>query len=151
MEYGLDVINDFPTAAKDFALLPSRCPPEFAEPGGREFLQQWRCEQRTPEPTQFSQGVVGRVGVQHAGSDCRALSTSIPSLAVEWDFQGTTPAPLVTFDEHVLTATVGINFSYLQRYQANISYTSHYALGGSAAQSVNLDRDYVALSASYRF
>jgi hypothetical protein len=32
-------------------------------------------------------------------------------VAVEWDFQGTTPAPLLTFDQHLLTVTTGISLA----------------------------------------
>jgi hypothetical protein len=39
----------------------------------------------------------------------------------------------------------------VERWQGNIGYTSHFGLGGSAKSSVNLDRDYVAASISYRF
>ena len=101
-------------------------------------------------PTEVSQGIVGR-----AAFDMPALMFGVvdvnPSLALEWDFQGTTPSPLVTFDEHLLTMTVGINFSYLQRWQAKLVYTCHYGLGGNPQESVNLDRDYVSIPASYRF
>jgi hypothetical protein len=147
MEYGLDVINDFPTAANTpyYRALSTYS----LNQGDANFFNNGVVNSNG-EPTQFSQGVVGRVGFNMPDLIAGIIDVN-PSLAVEWDFQGTSPAPLLTFDEHLVTATVGINFSYLQKWQANIAYTSHYGLGGSAVQSVNLDRDYVSLSASYRF
>jgi Protein of unknown function (DUF1302) len=146
-EYGMDVINDFPS--------PSITP--FYRPlslnslnaGDAAFFSNGVVTGYA-QPTQVSEGVVTRAAFSMPAVIGGVVDVN-PSLAVEWDFQGTTPAPLSTFDDHLLTVTVGINFSYLQRWNANIGYTSHYGLGGSARESVNLDRDYVACSVSYRF
>ncbi len=147
MEYGLDVVNNFPKAS-DFT---------FYEPLSVNALNQGDANFFTNgvvdtkgAPTQFSQGLVARAAFSMPDLIAGKIDVN-PSVAVEYDFQGTTPAPLVTFAEHLLTTTVGINFSYLQRWQANITYTSHFGVGGSAASVVNLDRDYVAISGSYRF
>jgi hypothetical protein len=150
MEYGLDVVNDFPSLS-DYPFYQPLSVNVLNPNDAKFFLTDGKSIVNTEgAPTQFSQGVVGRAGFNMPDLIAGLVDVN-PSLAVEYDFQGTTPAPLVTFTEHLLTVTVGINFSYLQRWQANITYTSHYGLGGSAVSSVNLDRDYVALSGSYRF
>lgn len=147
VEYGMDVVNDYP----DPDVLPLFRPlsTNAYNAADAAFFTNGRVN-RNGMPTQFSQGIVGRANFSMPALLFHAIDVA-PSLAVEYDFQGTTPAPLATFDENVLTATVGVTFSYLQRWQANVSYTSRYGVGGNADYSAVLDRDYVSLSASYRF
>lgn len=145
-EYGMDVVNDFPAVSK-FPLYRPLSTNLYA-PGDAAFAGLAVNNQGIP--TQFSQGVVARAAFAMPNLIAGRVDVN-PAIAAEWDFQGTTPAPLLTFDAHLLTVTASVNFSYLQRWQANIAYTSHFGLGGSAAPSVNLDRDYVSASVSYRF
>jgi len=146
-EYGLDVVNDFPSPSVTPLYRPLSL--NALNAGDAAFFSNG-VVQSYAQPTQFSEGVVSRAAFNMPGLIAGVIDVN-PSLAAEWDFQGTTPAPLITFDEHLLTLTASLGFSYLQRWQATIAYTSHYGLGGSARESVNLDRDYVAASVSYRF
>jgi len=145
-EYGMEIVNNFP----DQATTPfyEQLSVNPLTPGDAAFYG--RALNNQGAATQISQGVVGKATFNMPDLIAGIIDVN-PSLALEYDFQGTTPAPLVTFNENLLTMTVGINFSYLQKWQANIVYTSHYGLGGSAESVVGLDRDYVAISGSYRF
>ncbi len=146
-EYGLDWINNFPKSSKAVLYRPLSL--NSLNAGDAAFFSNGIVDTQDA-PTQVSEGVVTRAAFNMPGLIAGTVDVS-PSVAVEWDFQGTTPAPLLTFDQHLLTVTTGINLAYLQRWQGNIGYTSHFGLGGSAKSSVNLDRDYVAASISYRF
>lgn len=147
LEYGIDIINNFPKPS----VLPLYKPLDVNALNAADaaFFTNGSVN-GFGQPTQVSQGVVGRTAFSMPSLIAGVIDVN-PSLALEWDFAGVTPAPLGTFEDHLLTMTVAVNFSYLQRWQAALAYTSHYGLGGSAASAVNLDRDYAAFSLSYRF
>ncbi|MDZ7791756.1 MAG: DUF1302 domain-containing protein [Xanthomonadales bacterium] len=71
-----------------------------------------------------------------------------PRLAFNHDVDGVTPGPGGNFIEGRKQVTVGVNFSYLSRWGAGLSYTSFFGAGNNNLLS---DRDFVAASLSYSF
>ena len=61
---------------------------------------------------------------------------------------GTAPTPIANYVEDRKTVTLSLKASYLNSWQASLSYTNYFS-GGSA----NLlgDRDFLALTANYSF
>ncbi|WP_376694950.1 DUF1302 domain-containing protein [Wenzhouxiangella sp. EGI_FJ10305] len=71
-----------------------------------------------------------------------------PRLAFNHDVDGVTPGPGGNFIEGRKQVTVGLNFSYLSRWQAGVSYTNFFGAGDNNLLG---DRDFVAASLSYSF
>jgi hypothetical protein len=148
LEYGMDIVNNMPSPSvtplynqqSTFAL--NKADANFFTNGVVDTAD---------HPSQFSQGIVAQTAFNMPALLFNRIDVR-PTIAVEWDFQGTTPAPLVTFVGHTIVTTAGINFSYLQRWNATIAYTGHFALSHDALVSApTLDRDYASASISYRF
>jgi hypothetical protein len=72
----------------------------------------------------------------------------LPRIGLAHDFRGTTPAPLSSFIEDRVTLNLGLRGEYLNRWNADLSYTTF-----SGAGSTNLlnDRDFMRLRVSYAF
>jgi len=71
-----------------------------------------------------------------------------PRLAFNHDVNGVAPSPGANFIEGRKQVTVGLNFSYLSRWQAGVSHTSFFGAGNNNMLS---DRDFIAASLSYSF
>lgn len=69
-----------------------------------------------------------------------------PFLQFQHDVSGSSPAPSGPFVEGRNVITIGLGASYLDRWQAEVSYTAH----AGSANSLS-DRDFVAMSLSYSF
>ncbi len=71
-----------------------------------------------------------------------------PQVAFSHDVNGTAPTPIANYVEDRKTVTLSLKASYLNSWQASLSYTNYFS-GGSA----NLlgDRDFLALTANYSF
>ncbi len=68
-----------------------------------------------------------------------------PSMAWSHDVHGTSPAP--NFIDNRMALSVGLQGSYLNKYQADVSYTSFFGADYNELQ----DRDFVSLSFSVAF
>ncbi|MCC6377316.1 MAG: DUF1302 domain-containing protein [Burkholderiales bacterium] len=70
-----------------------------------------------------------------------------PQIDVLYDMKGTSPNTL-PFVEGRLTVTPSLNFEYLNKWRASISYTS---FSGGSTNNLMADRDYLAVMFSYAF
>jgi len=71
-----------------------------------------------------------------------------PSIAFNHDVNGTSPAPISNFVEKRKAMTFGLGANYLNRWQANLSYTNNF---GGGKYNVLRDRDFVSATISYSF
>lgn len=71
-----------------------------------------------------------------------------PRIAFSHDVNGTAPSPIGNFVEDRKTVTISLTASYLNSWQARLSYTNSFS-GGSA--NLLSDRDFLALTANYSF
>lgn len=69
-----------------------------------------------------------------------------PRLVFSHDVEGYTPAPISNFMEGRMAGTVGVTFDYLQRWRADISYSSFF---GNEEQDPLSDRDFISAYISY--
>ena len=72
----------------------------------------------------------------------------LPRVAFAHDVNGTTPAPITNFVEDRKSLTVTLRATYLEDWQAELSYTNFF--GAGAFNLVN-DRDFVSTVVSYAF
>ena len=70
-----------------------------------------------------------------------------PQIDLLYDIQGTSPNT-IPFVEGRLAVTPSLNFEYLNKWRASISYT---AFGGGGTNNLMADRDYLAINVSYSF
>ena len=71
-----------------------------------------------------------------------------PRIAFNHDVQGTSPGPGGNFVEDRKTLTFGLGFNYLNKWAADISYTSYF---GGGRYNLLGDRDFLSASISYSF
>lgn len=71
-----------------------------------------------------------------------------PRLAFNHDVQGTTPGPGGNFVEDRKSVTIGLGATYLEKWGADISYTSYF---GAGIYNLIRDRDFVSLNIKYSF
>ncbi|WP_051340777.1 DUF1302 domain-containing protein [Azospirillum halopraeferens] len=71
-----------------------------------------------------------------------------PSISFAHDVNGTTPNPLGTFVEGRKAVTLALAATYLERYQAELAYTTYF---GAGEHNLLRDRDFVSLVAKYSF
>jgi len=69
-----------------------------------------------------------------------------PYLQFQHDVSGSSPAPFGPFVEGRKVMTLGIGANYLERWSADIGYTTH-----AGSHNPLADRDFVSLSFSYSF
>jgi hypothetical protein len=74
--------------------------------------------------------------------------TLLPSIAFNHDVQGTSPTPISNFVEGRKSVSLGVGANYLNRWQANIGYTTNF---GGGKYNLLRDRDFMSLSVSYSF
>ncbi|MGB5209522.1 MAG: DUF1302 domain-containing protein [Gammaproteobacteria bacterium] len=70
----------------------------------------------------------------------------LPRLLFTHDVQGYTPAPVSSFSEERKSFSVGLGFSYINRWEADLSYTSFF--DGEPGNQL-IDRDFVRLQVRY--
>jgi len=71
-----------------------------------------------------------------------------PRLAFNHDVQGTTPGPGGNFLEDRKSVTIGLGGVYLEKWGADISYTSYF---GAGIHNQIHDRDFVSVNFKYSF
>jgi hypothetical protein len=71
-----------------------------------------------------------------------------PRVLFTHDVQGVTPAPVSTFVEGRKSFTLGLGLGYINRFTANLSYTSFF---GAGDRNLLVDRDLVRFRVSYTF
>ncbi len=71
-----------------------------------------------------------------------------PRLAFNHDVNGVSPGPGGNFIEDRKQVTVGLGFSYLSTWNADLSYTNFF---GGGLNNLLSDRDFIAASVSYSF
>lgn len=71
-----------------------------------------------------------------------------PRLAFNHDVQGTTPGPGGNFIEDRKSVTIGVGGVYLEKWGADISYTSYF---GAGIHNLIHDRDFVSVNFKYSF
>ena len=70
------------------------------------------------------------------------------------DVEGTTPTPITNFVEDRKSITAGVNFVYLQSWQAEIYYTNYFGAtksGGLGDRNLLGDRDFIEMALKYSF
>ena len=93
--------------------------------------------------TDFSWGYRVRAGLEY--SDVFAGINLSPNIAWSHDVKGTSPAP--NFVDKRMALSVGVKASYLNIYQADLSYTSFFGADYNEQQ----DRDFISISFSVAF
>jgi hypothetical protein len=98
-------------------------------------------------PTDESAGMVllGRLQYDNIFGTPIAVA---PTIVVSHGLQGMSPSPIGQWRQGVGSAAVSLDFTYLSKWQAGISYRTYY---GDAVRTKNTDRDHVSLSLSYAF
>jgi hypothetical protein len=71
-----------------------------------------------------------------------------PAFAWSHDVEGTTPAPISNFVRGRKIMTIGLNFDYLNRMKAGLSYTMYF--DGGQYNAIH-DRDFLSFSTSMSF
>ncbi len=71
-----------------------------------------------------------------------------PRLGFNHDVNGTTPGPGGNFIEGRKSVTVGLGATYLEKWGADISYTSFF---GAGIRNLISDRDFVSINLKYSF
>jgi hypothetical protein len=71
-----------------------------------------------------------------------------PRLAFNHDVNGTTPGPGGNFIENRKSVTLGLGAVYLEKWGADLSYTSFF---GAGIHNLIGDRDYISLNIKYSF
>jgi len=71
-----------------------------------------------------------------------------PRLAFNHDVNGTTPGPGGNFIEDRKSVTIGLGAVYLEKWGADLSYTSFF---GAGIHNLIHDRDFVSLNIKYSF
>ncbi len=71
-----------------------------------------------------------------------------PSLGLAYDLVGNTPLPLGNFVEGRRTLTLGLEFSYQNKWTLDLRYVNY---SGAGAQNLLRDRDYVSTTLKYSF
>ncbi len=74
--------------------------------------------------------------------------TLSPTVALSHDVNGITPGAGANFVEGRKALTIGLKANYLQRWQANVSYTNYF--GREHLNPIN-DRDFVTFNIKYFF
>jgi hypothetical protein len=74
--------------------------------------------------------------------------TLVPRVLLTHDVGGYTPAPVSTFVEGRKSFTAGLGLVYINRWTANLSYTSFF---GAGSRNLVRDRDLVRFRVSYTF
>jgi len=71
-----------------------------------------------------------------------------PRLAFNHDVNGTTPGPGGNFIEGRKSVTIGVNGTYLEKWSADVSYTS---FSGAGIYNQLFDRDFASINIKYSF
>jgi hypothetical protein len=143
-------------------------PGVFLPAPGSNTTTSFGSVQTTGYPTSFSWGyrLLGRLDYPNA----LGAATMSPRVAFGQDVNGVSP----TFNQGVMSLTIGVGFNYRQNWQADIAYTSYF--GGRTIAGIDTgngnannpfpagqsryyasstnplqDRDFLAISVSYSF
>lgn len=97
-------------------------------------------------PTKLSTGAVFELGVVYP----HFLGTPVnltPQIDVAYDISGISPNT-IPFVKGRVAVTPSLNFEYLNKWRAQLAYTS---FAGGAGNNILRDRDYVSFNVSYSF
>ena len=97
-------------------------------------------------PSKWSTGLVASFNVVYP----HAFGTPVnltPQIDVAWDINGISPNT-IPFVEGRLAVTPSLNFEYLNKWRAQLAYTSY---SGGAGNNLLQDRDYISFNVSYSF
>jgi hypothetical protein len=97
-------------------------------------------------PDKWSTGIVASLGVVYPHIFGTAINLT-PQIDVMYDIQGTSPN-LIPFVEGRIAVTPSLNFEYLNKWRAQLLYTSY---AGGAGNNLLRDRDYIGFNISYSF
>ncbi|WP_163935004.1 DUF1302 domain-containing protein [Paraferrimonas sp. SM1919] len=98
-----------------------------------------------PFPTDFAWGyrLIGKMDFNNVFG---GINIS-PRVIWSHDVEGITPDPLYLFTEGTKSVTTGINFNYLNRWYADVSYNAFF--GGVGTTNQMADRDFVSFNLKY--
>ena len=99
---------------------------------------------RFPDATSFGYRMAARLDYNNAVG---AVNLS-PSVQLQHDVNGTSPGPGGPFVEGRYAVTLGLGASYLDRWQADLSYTR---FAGAGRYNLLHDRDFVSATVKYSF
>ena len=97
-------------------------------------------------PDKLSTGIVTSFNLVYPHVFGTAINMT-PQIDFLYDIRGTSPNT-IPFVEGRLAVTPSLNFEYLNKWRASISYTS---FAGGGTNNLMSDRDYFALTFSYSF
>ncbi|CAG0958514.1 hypothetical protein BURK1_00586 [Burkholderiales bacterium] len=97
-------------------------------------------------PTRLSTGAVVSLGLVYPHIFGTAVNLT-PQIDALYDISGTSPNT-IPFVKGRLAVTPSLNFEYLNKWRAQIAYTSFSGGGGN---NLMRDRDYLAINVSYSF
>jgi hypothetical protein len=97
-------------------------------------------------PTRSSTGLVGSFNVVYPHVFGSPVNLT-PQIDVAWDIDGISPNT-IPFVEGRLAVTPSLNFEYLNKWRAQLAYTSYT---GGAGNNLLRDRDYISFNVSYSF
>jgi len=98
-----------------------------------------------PFPTEFAWGYRAVVKLDY--TNVIAGINIAPRIVFAHDVSGITPDPLFLFIEERKSLSLGVNFDYLSRWSADLTYNSFF--GGVGTTNKMEDRDYVSFSIQY--
>ncbi len=107
-------------------------------------LKQDYC-QREGYTTPWSWGYAARANLTY--NDLLPGTVVTPSLAWRYDVEGYAPSPAPQFVEGRQAVTLAVNFDYLERYNAAVSYTDFF--GGDF--NPQTDRDFISFTLGAKF
>lgn len=97
-------------------------------------------------PTKLSTGTVFELGIVYPHVFGSPINLT-PQIDVAYDISGTSPNA-IPFVQGRVAVTPSLNFEYLNKWRAQLAYTS---FAGGAGNNLMRDRDYIAFNVSYSF
>ncbi len=97
-------------------------------------------------PTKLSTGLAFELGVVYPHVFGSAVNIT-PQIDILYDISGTSPNA-IPFVKSRLAVTSSLNFEYLNKWRAQLAYTSY---SGGAGNNLLRDRDYISLNVSIAF
>ena len=143
-EVGLNYVSDLPD--KDYMRYEG---PGTNSGGGADWLTgDWNNPETEPDgfADDFSWGY--RLATRFDYNNAIGAWTVSPRLGWSHDVSGTTPGPGGSFVDGRKQLTLGVGFSYLNRWVVDLAYTTY---SGAGAYNQLENRDFIAASVSYSF
>jgi hypothetical protein len=74
-----------------------------------------------------------------------------PTLSLKYDFLGSSPVGVNVFQANTASASVGVQFAYLQAITFGVQYTNHFPVFAGGRFYGSIDRDFVSAVATVEF